>query len=644
MASSPNSSPGNALYPDVPPMRPPHMEFVYRLVAQMHPTNHYEIENLQGTGVTRSVGHIASGSVGGPKVNGIVVENSGADWAQRIHSKKIFYKLFARYTLLTDDGHHILVDARGVFRAGPGADFDYDEGSKTTFLQDDVEYFTHITFEAAGDSPYNWMNGIVAVGVLESVDDKAIIDCWRMTNFPGKEVEDEPPHPTVATAHSDELPAETDIVIIGSGVTGCSVAYHILHDGTASAADLRITVLEARNAVSGATGRNGGHLMSDSDELFAEHLETLGKEEATRILHFTESNIARLSQLVQSLDAADRDAVELRTVTHATGFDAGCYEHAKGGANLIKQHVAERSLGFDVISKEEAIEKYYFKNVEGASQQTGAAALWPYRLFTAVFSTLLRDFKHRFTLETNTPVTAINYEDGQSHPYRLETPRGAIRAKKVIHCTNGYSAHLLPRLTGQLWPFKGTMSRQSPGPSFPRTGDHVAWSLLNKGHYDPESQKFSTGLYYAQQNAQTGDIWVGGEVQAVKDMLNYDDSFVSDAAKKNILSILPRIWKGTEPIGSAQVWSGIMGFTSDHLPMVGNLTSSMSDRAGDGEWIAAGFSGHGMDKCWLTGEAIARMVVHGDMPDGFPRSYLVSDARFDRMSPEQGAAGFVGQF
>lgn len=106
------------------------------------------------------------------------------------YAHQIFYKLFARYTLLTDDGHHILVDARGVFRAGPGADFDYDVGSKTTFLQDDVEYFTHITFEAAGDSPYNWMNGIVAVGVLESVDDKAIIDCWRMTNFPGKEVED----------------------------------------------------------------------------------------------------------------------------------------------------------------------------------------------------------------------------------------------------------------------------------------------------------------------------------------------------------------------------------------------------------------------------------------------------------------------
>lgn len=76
-------------------MRAPHLEFVYRLVAKMHPTDKYEMENIQGTGVTRSVGHIQSGTVKGPGINGVVIENSGADWAQRIHSKKVrFSKSF----------------------------------------------------------------------------------------------------------------------------------------------------------------------------------------------------------------------------------------------------------------------------------------------------------------------------------------------------------------------------------------------------------------------------------------------------------------------------------------------------------------------------------------------------------------------
>lgn len=82
-------SPGNKLYPEVPRMRSPHLEFVYRLVAQMHPTDGYDIENVQGTGVSRSIGHIQSGTVRGPGINGIVVENSGADWAERVHSKKV---------------------------------------------------------------------------------------------------------------------------------------------------------------------------------------------------------------------------------------------------------------------------------------------------------------------------------------------------------------------------------------------------------------------------------------------------------------------------------------------------------------------------------------------------------------------------
>ncbi|KAF5004857.1 hypothetical protein FDECE_8639 [Fusarium decemcellulare] len=168
-----HQSPGNELYPEIPPMKAPSLEFVYRLVAKMHPTEDYEIENIQGTGVSRSIGHIQSGTVRGPEIEGIVMENSGADWAERIHSKKIYYKLDARYTIRTSDGHHVFVQARGLFRPGPG-----------------VEYFTHITFEAAGGGPYNWMNGIVAIGALQSFQGAAVIDCWRLTNFLGCAVED----------------------------------------------------------------------------------------------------------------------------------------------------------------------------------------------------------------------------------------------------------------------------------------------------------------------------------------------------------------------------------------------------------------------------------------------------------------------
>lgn len=83
------ASPGNEYYPEMKPMRAPHLEFVYRLVASMHPTDKYVMSNIQGTGISRAVAHIQDGTVQGPRIKGIVVKNSGADWAQQVHSKKV---------------------------------------------------------------------------------------------------------------------------------------------------------------------------------------------------------------------------------------------------------------------------------------------------------------------------------------------------------------------------------------------------------------------------------------------------------------------------------------------------------------------------------------------------------------------------
>lgn len=53
---------------------------------------------------------------------------------------------------------------------------------------------------------------------------------------------------------TESLPSECDIVIIGAGYAGASVAYHLLNDNPTPPS---IVMLEARQACSGATGRNG---------------------------------------------------------------------------------------------------------------------------------------------------------------------------------------------------------------------------------------------------------------------------------------------------------------------------------------------------------------------------------------------------
>jgi NADPH-dependent 2,4-dienoyl-CoA reductase/sulfur reductase-like enzyme len=57
--------------------------------------------------------------------------------------------------------------------------------------------------------------------------------------------------PAPVGTHRSSLPAHADAVIIGSGITGTSVARELLRSGQHQV----IVMLEARNACDGATGR-----------------------------------------------------------------------------------------------------------------------------------------------------------------------------------------------------------------------------------------------------------------------------------------------------------------------------------------------------------------------------------------------------
>ncbi|KAH7137430.1 FAD dependent oxidoreductase-domain-containing protein [Dactylonectria estremocensis] len=447
----------------------------------------------------------------------------------------------------------------------------------------------------------------------------------------------EPAHPVVSNAQSPRLSNEADIVIIGSGVSGCSVAHSLLHNP--AAANLRVTMLEARTAVSGATGRNGGHLVSDSDSLFSSLVASIGLEQAVETVRFSEANIKRLAELIAQLSPADQDAVEFRSVKTVTSFgDRASFKDAVQIIEQLTKAVPDGGVTYKVTPKED-MDDFKFKDTAGITEQHGVAALWPYRLMTIILMALKQEYHNRFSLETNTPVLSIDYESTtqSSHPYTLHTPRGNIRAKQIIHCTNGYSARLIPNLAGKLYPLRGTMSTQKMGPSFPHLGDRVSWSHITKGSYDEKTGLLKIGLYYAQQNAKTGIMFLGGEAQKLDGLLTSDDSFVASDARASLTSVAPHIWKDATPVTPLAVWSGIMGFTADGMPLVGRLPEQLTGRAGRDEWISAGFNGHGMDKCWLSGEAVARMVLgEGDVP-GFPRAYLVNEKRLASFSLDMAA-------
>lgn len=161
-----------------------------------------------------------------------------------------------------------------------------------------------------------------------------------------------------------------------------------------------------------------------------------------------------------------------------------------------------------------------------------------------------------------------------------------------------------------------------------------------------------------QQNAETGDLFVGGDLQRLDDFLSSDDSVISADSARNLTDLLPkRLFKEgwTNPITNTtmtsatalhRIWSGILSMTADQVPIVGSVPTSISGRNVEGgEWIAAGFNGYRMSQCWLCGEAIARMALGEQKPEWLPDVYLSTERRLGdvSMGPEAALASFFAR-
>lgn len=151
------------------------------------------------------------------------------------------------------------------------------------------------------------------------------------------------PHPDFAHQASKPLPQQADVVIIGSGITGASIARTLLQNraeptGTSHPA---VVMLEARDICSGATGRNGGHILETADE-YAELADLLGEEAARKILRF------RLAHLHEILSVAEEvgltEAVQARKVQFLSAyFGDGPWKAALERFRRFKEGMPEES-------------------------------------------------------------------------------------------------------------------------------------------------------------------------------------------------------------------------------------------------------------------------------------------------------------
>jgi glycine/D-amino acid oxidase-like deaminating enzyme len=286
-----------------------------------------------------------------------------------------------------------------------------------------------------------------------------------------------------------------------------------------------------------------------------------------------------------------------------------------------------------------------------------AGAIWAYRFVASIWNGLLNEFPHTLSVETNTPVVSISVpeEAPKGFPYALETARGTVFVRHVVHATNAFASHLVPGLRRKIVGARAHMSAQQPGQQFPFADGKHSWSVAYGDGFDYATQRPST------TSDSKGDLLIGGGFtrslkQGIDQVGLYDDGSSPDPlTTTHIAGIFPGIFHPKWGAGAElkQLWSGIIGLTGDSLPLVGRLNTKLTGRDTQerkrmldgkdqyGEWIVAGFAGEGMVWAWLSGAALGIMIAGsedeelpealgrpgGKLTEWFPSELLVSNER-----------------
>lgn len=395
-----------------------------------------------------------------------------------------------------------------------------------------------------------------------------------------------PPHRIANLRSTPELPTSDvfDYIIIGSGISGAAVAYKLL----SREPTLSILMLEARTAASGASGRNGGHCRGGFWLNFQRYAEAFGEDDALKFERFEEQNIQDIADFVREHNV-DCDFRNVQT------FDMGSKEASwESLMELVRsrEEVRQRRPNEGALTVPELLRGEEARKRTGISRVIGAATYPahtqnPYRL---VCRMLEMSLEKGLNLQTNTPALHVRRSEvaNSSAKWEVETERGVVRAKRVVLATNAYTNALHKGLaeTGFLRPSRSQVTAIRPGSDI--TGNPA---LRNSAAIED----FEKGAYFMCRLPGLegeGDVIYGGgkSVSKTREDGITDDSEVHSGIAEYLHGFPSQLF-GRDTWGKdgdvVRDWTGIVCYTPDTLPLVGETPGEMD------LWMTVGMNGHG---------------------------------------------------
>jgi glycine/D-amino acid oxidase-like deaminating enzyme len=348
---------------------------------------------------------------------------------------------------------------------------------------------------------------------------------------------------------------ETDVAVVGGGMTGALVAHAFASAGVAT------TLMEADRVGRGSTAASSALLLQDPDLELRQLEERYGRRSARRIWRASHESVHQLIALLRRLkiDCAlsQRDAV---------------YYSAKPDAaeRLCREFKVRRQAGFeaDWLSAG-ALRRLTGLSGRGAIRTRGGAQFDPYRACVGVLRAAVMEGAHVFE---RSAVTRIH---GEHDRVRLRTAKGTVDARRVVIAT-GYATSRFRPLAGRFRMYRTYVMATRPMQSAQRRdvglGDVMVWDTERPYHYarwTPEHRLLLGG----------GDRLIGASQRRRQQL---------DAAIRGLREHFETRLPGLATVETEFGWEGLFAMTPDGLPYIG------PHRRYPGHWFALGYGGNGM--------------------------------------------------
>ena len=391
---------------------------------------------------------------------------------------------------------------------------------------------------------------------------------------------------SVATSPAEYAPlegeAETEVAIIGSGFTGLSAAYHLAKDY-----GVKSVVLERAYPGWGASGRNGGFCCMGGSKLgWQKMIAHYGLDQA-RAFHKVQSE--SVSMVGDLLEAEGIDADRAGDGEVALAHRPSMLPAMAAEAKFMAETFGARS---EVIDRDGLAAR----GLSGPHFHGGLASLIGFGLNPFKYVTgLARAAAARgVRIAGASPVTAWRRE---AEGHRLVTPKGSLRAAKVLIATNGYTPEdLHGAFGGRLLPALSSIVVTRPLTEVERraagwTATTPAYDLLHLLHYFrllPDGRFLFGGR---------------GGVSAEPGALARQSERIEAAFR--------RYYPAWREVEITHRWSGFVCLAADLLPHIGAWADE------PGAYFALAYHGNGVALGSWAGRAVARQIGEGreDAPE-----------------------------